>query len=234
MPTRILSPRTFILSAMTATAFLVAAPAASAQDAPAFSFSANAALVSDYRFRGVSLSNRDIAIQGGFDLSSKSGFYVGTWGSSIEEYAGAETELDIYGGYGGTFGALNFDVGILAYTYPGSDKTTYWEAYSSVGGTAGKLGWTLGAAYAFDQSNIGGVDNIYLYLDTSLPLGDTGLSAATHIAYEDGAFGNEKLDWSLGLSYDLDKIALGVSYIDTNVNSREGGAGVIVSLSSSF
>jgi uncharacterized protein (TIGR02001 family) len=234
MPTISSSHRAFALSAFATLALFSTSSISAAAEIPALSLSANAALVSDYRFRGISLSNKDIAIQGGFDISSESGFYVGTWGSSIEQYAGSETELDVYGGYGTKFGDLSFDIGILAYTYPGSTNTTYWEAYSSVGGSAGKLAWTLGAAYAFDQNSIGGTDNIYLYLDTSMPLADTAFSVATHIAYEDGAFGNEKLDWSLGLTYGLDKFSLGVSYVDTNVNTRGGSAGVIFSLSSSF
>jgi len=229
-----ISPRNLMLTTATAISVMTATPLAAADDAPAISFSANAALVNDYRFRGVSLSNKDFAIQGGFDISSDSGFYVGTWGSSIEQYEGSELELDIYGGYATSLDDLDFDIGVLAYTYPGSVDTTYWEAYSSVGGTAGKLAWTLGAAYAFDQSSIGGDDNIYLYVDLGAPIGQSPFSVATHFAYEDGAFGDDKLDWSLGLSYDHEKFSLGVAYVDTNIDSNISDAGVVVSLSSAF
>jgi len=234
MPILPISSRNLLLTSTIAVTMIASTPVAMADDEPAISFSGNAALVSDYRFRGVSLSNKDFAIQGGFDISSDSGFYVGTWGSSIEQFEGSELELDIYGGYATTFGDLDFDVGILAYTYPGSNDTTYWETYSSVGGTAGKLGWTLGAAYAFDQSSIGGDDNIYLYVDLGAPIGETPFSLATHFAYEDGAFGDNKLDWSVGLSYDHEKFSLGVAYVDTNVDSVISDAGIVVSLSSSF
>jgi len=234
MPTFTLSPHKFILVAVAAASLITISQNASAAEDTAISFSANAAVVSDYRFRGVSLSNKDFAIQGGFDITSDTGFYVGTWGSSIEQYEGSELELDIYGGYATTFNDLDFDIGILAYTYPGSADTTYWEAYSSVGGTMGKLGWTLGAAYAFEQSSIGGADNIYLYADLTAPIGDSPFSLASHFAYEDGAFGDDKLDWTLGLSYDHAKFSLGVAYVDTNVDSEISDAGVIVSLSSAF
>ena len=69
----------------------VAQPAFAA-DAPASpnTFTANVALVSDYRFRGISQSYTDPAIQGGFDYSHASGVYLGTWGSSVSgnEYVG--------------------------------------------------------------------------------------------------------------------------------------------------
>lgn len=234
MLTLTISPRNLLLTTSIVISVMAATPIAAADDAPAISFSANATLVSDYRFRGISLSNKDFAIQGGFDISSDSGFYVGTWGSSIEQYEGSELELDIYGGYATSFAELDFDIGILAYTYPGSADTTYWEAYSSVGGTTGKLAWTLGAAYAFDQDSIGGDDNIYLYVDLGAPIGESPFSIASHFAYEDGAFGDDKLDWSLGLSYDHENFSLGVAYVDTNIDSTIRDAGIAVSLSSAF
>lgn len=224
--------RSLLLTTTVGGTLSVATPVLAEDDT--FSLSANVALVSDYRFRGISLSDKDPAIQGGFDLETKSGFYLGTWGSSIENYGGSELELDVYGGYATSFGDLDFDIGILAYTYPGSSDTTYWEAYSSIGGSAGVVSWTVGAAYAFDQKSIGDDDNIYLYLDAGIPLADTPLSLTGHIAYEDGAFGNNKWDWTLGVAYDFEQFSLGLSYVDTNVNSRTGKGGVVATLAASF
>lgn len=205
-----------------------------AQDSNGFSLSANAALVSDYRFRGISLSDKDFAIQGGFDASHDSGFYIGTWGSSIEPYGGSELELDIYAGYAGSLGGFSTDIGILAYTYPGSDDTHYIELYGSLSGQMNSLGWTVGAAYVWDQENVGNTDNIYIYLDGSLPLANTPFSLAGHIAYEDGAFGNDKWDWSAGVSYAFKQFSLSVNYIDTNVAGRLGDGAVVGMLSASF
>jgi len=232
--------RSNIVIACAISGILAITPQVAAEDGAAFSLSANAALVSDYRFRGISLSDKDIALQGGFDISHESGFYVGTWGSSIESYAGptgnaSELELDIYGGYATTFGELDFDIGILAYTYPGSEGTTYWEPYASIGGAMGDVAWTLGATYAPEQDSIGGSDNLYVYLNTGVALAETGITLSGGIGYETGAFGDDawgknKWDWSLGGEYAFESFAIGVAYIDTNV----ADAGVVVSLSSSF
>ena len=54
---------------------------------------ANIALVSDYVFRGVSLSDNGPAIQGGFDWSSEM-LYAGAWASSLSE----DMEIDLYAG----------------------------------------------------------------------------------------------------------------------------------------
>ena len=59
---------------------LLAAPAF-AQEESDITVSGNVALVSEYRFRGVDLSDSDPAIQGGISVSHSSGLYVGTWGS---------------------------------------------------------------------------------------------------------------------------------------------------------
>ncbi|HEC00611.1 MAG TPA: hypothetical protein ENI91_02845, partial [Sphingomonadales bacterium] len=60
--------------------------------------SANISMLNDYRFRGVSLNDEGFAIQGGFDWSHESGFYVGTWASNISDFNGASIESDFYGG----------------------------------------------------------------------------------------------------------------------------------------
>src|SRR5690606_32641568 len=100
------------LIAASATAFAFAVPAAAfAQaDAPAaqspHTFTGNFALVSDYRFRGISQTDRDPAIQGGFDYAHSSGFYIGNWNSSVTTdlyNGGAGLEMDFYAGFKPTY-----------------------------------------------------------------------------------------------------------------------------------
>lgn len=228
--------KTTLLSSAAILGAIAAAPTASAQSSNPFSLSANAAVVTDYRFRGLSLSNKDTAFQGGLDVSHESGFYVGTWGSSIEQYNGSELELDIYGGYSTQIGSLTTDIGFYAYTYPGATANTdYYEIYGSVSGTIETVSWSLGTNYAYDQDGTGSQDNIYVYLNTSAPIGDTPFSLAGNVAYEDGAFGTNKWDWLVGLSYAFEQFSLSVNYIDTaNTGSNLGDAGVIGMLSASF
>jgi len=212
--------------------------AAMADEEPYFSLSANAAIVTDYRFRGMSLSEKDPAIQGGFDVSTKSGFYVGTWGSSIQSYAGSEMEMDIYAGYKHDFDGFSTNIGVLAYTYPGSDDTHYIEAYGSIGSTFGIVDMTLGAAYVFSgQTGAGDQDNTYIYLDAAAPIADTPLSASARLAYEDGAFsfGKKKWEWAFGLSYAVsDTISVSAKYIDTNIDTSTGEGTVVLGLFASF
>src|SRR5574337_1152961 len=104
-----------------------------AEDAPAaeatspHTFTANVGFVSEYRYRGISQTEKKPALQGGFDYSHESGLYVGTWGSNVswidnltDDKAQNSMEWDFYGGYKGTAGPIGFDVGLLQYYYPGS------------------------------------------------------------------------------------------------------------------
>ena len=202
------------------------------------SVSGNVAVVTDYRFRGVSLSGGDFALQGGIDVAHDSGFYVGTWGSSI---AGGtpygELELDVYAGWSGEVTpGVTVDVGLLYYLYPTGDvpgaDTDYFEPYASVSTTIGPVGATVGVAYAWDQDSLGGSDNLYVYTDWSLGIPNTPVSLSAHLGYTDGVLAPPLLagtlddsgfDWSVGASATvLGGLSVGVSYIDTEGPSVDG------------
>lgn len=69
---------------------------------PAITISGSASIASDYRFRGVSQTDRHMAVQGGITLSHESGFYAGTWASNLAgwgTFGGSNMELDLIGGF---------------------------------------------------------------------------------------------------------------------------------------
>ena len=111
------------LSAVALAAAAFSAPAF-AQDEPAsaLTVTGNAAVVTDYRFRGISQTDKRFALQGGITVTHESGFYVSTWGSSIDDYVanGSDQELDLIAGYSKTIGAATIDAGVLYYYYPNS------------------------------------------------------------------------------------------------------------------
>src|SRR5688500_5723947 len=85
------------------------APALAAAQTPAPSpVTGNMSLVSDYRFRGLTQTFEEPALQGGFDYAHSSGFYLGNWNSSISDtfYAGSPLEMDFYAGSKPTFGDI--------------------------------------------------------------------------------------------------------------------------------
>lgn len=84
--------------------------------------SGNVALVGDYRFRGLSQTYTQPAIQGGVDYApATEGAYLGAWGSNVsgnQFLNGGSLELDLYGGYRWTAGKVALDAGLQYYWYP--------------------------------------------------------------------------------------------------------------------
>lgn len=173
-------------------------------DQPAVTGTGNAELVSDYIFRGLTQSWGGPALQGGGDLSSKSGFAAGVWGSTISKniYPGALMELDLYGGYGASFNDdWSWTAGLHSYLYPRGNLDQATPALASRGFNTleanAALTWKwLTVTYNRSLTDYFGIDTeegylggskgtVYLQLDAGIPVADgwtLGLHAAhTHI-----------------------------------------------------
>ena len=217
---------------LSAIALVAAATPALAQDAPAsdFTLTGSAALVSDYRFRGISQSSKRIAPQAGVTLAHSSGFYGSFWSSSISDYvaAGADAELDLIGGYSTTVSGVTLDGGLLYYVYPSALKganTDFIEIYGSAKTTFGPVTVKGGFAYDPKQKALASVhtkdDNLYLYGELSGAVPNTGFGVAGHIGYSKGrSFLTAGLknywDGNVGVTYTIGKATVGVSYVDTD------------------
>ena len=180
-----------------------------------FSIDLSLAAVSDYRFRGISLSNKDPAFQPSVTLTHKSGVYASVWGSNIADNGGDNIELDLVGGYSRQTGVVSYGINATYYLYPGASGLNYVEFIGNVGTNVGsaKVGMTFG--YVPKQKNVGDQDNVYVAVNGNVPIKGTPLSLTGSFGIEDGAFGSAKRDWSVGVNADVAGFTLGISYIDT-------------------
>ncbi|MEH3158617.1 MAG: TorF family putative porin [Sphingomonas taxi] len=204
----------YLYLAAASLAAFVALPAAAQETAPpkAVTVTGSVALVSDYRLRGVSQTDKEMAIQGGLTISHESGIYVGTWASNLAgwgTFGGSNMELDLIGGYKVPVGGGALDVGLTWYMYPGgASKTDFAEPFAKLSGTAGPVSLLAGVAYAPKQQALGkyynsgaayatGVpnnpgkknDNLYLWGDASTAIPNTPVTAKAHIGYSSGNSG---------------------------------------------
>lgn len=205
-----------------------ASPAFAQDDTKDFTLTGSAAVVSDYRFRGISQSGKRFAAQASATLTHKSGFYASFWTSSIDDYvaAGADAELDLIAGYSTTVGAVTLDGGVLYYVYPSASKganTDFFELYASAKAAVGPATVKLGAAYAPKSKALALVgpkeDNLYIYSDLGYTIPDTGFGLSAHIGYsKDATFitGDKYADWSLGATYTWRNATFGIQYVDTD------------------
>jgi len=198
--------------------------------------------VSDYRFRGYSLSGGDPALQGTVNINHSSGFYAGAWASSLDANVTpfyGDLELDLYAGWTGAVASgLTVDVGVLCYVYPANDgngPADYWEPYASLSTTLGPVGAKFGVAYAPDgQDSLFNDDNLYLYTDLSAGIPNTPISLSAHVGYADGVQGPKLLtlqsatddsgfDYSAGVTYNVtDKFSVSATYVGVEGEASEG------------
>jgi uncharacterized protein (TIGR02001 family) len=209
-----------------------------ADEQPEHTFTGNVGIFSNYIFRGVTQTSEKAAVQGGFDYAHASGFYAGTWGSNVSWlsdsgiYNASSLELDLYGGYKGTFGKSDFgyDVGAIYYYYPGDANPGVISADTAE--VYGAVSWkwlTAKLSYAVTDY-FGYVDSkgtYYADVSASYPIGKTGVTLLAHAGMVkiagDAAPGvtNDSLfsytDWKVGASYALPKdFTVGGYYTDTN------------------
>ena len=202
---------------------------------PPYTIATNFGIYSQYVFRGLTQTDAKPAFQGGFDLTTTSGFYAGTWGSNISWLHdagvvdhGASLEWDLYGGYRYSFTPdWGIDVGALYYYYPGSYVDGVTNPDSTELYVAGSWKWAS-LKYSHAVSNLFGVpdsnNSWYLDLSANYPLTDT-LTLNAHVGRQEfkgqtnGINNGDNLnytDWKLGLTYAMNGWNFGAYYTDTN------------------
>ena len=221
---------------------LAAVISASPVAAIAAEVSGNVSMTSDYRFRGISQTDTQLAVQGGFDLAYENGVYLGVWGSNVD-FANS-LELDYYVGYAGDLSeTVSFDVGYIYYDYPGTDDTVrtlsgdaeddYAEIYASVS----VADFTLGFAYSDDYYLETG-EFYYIYGDYSFAL-PNDVSLDLHYGYNDFEFSSTDSnakdaeqaflsdgedsysDYSIGVSKEFAGVDVSLTWVDTDLDKSE-------------
>ena len=229
-----------LATALAALATIAAAGAAHAGDGP---FTANVGLVSDYAYRGWSQTDERPALQGGFDYAHDSGLYAGVWGSNVSWLSDSNPnvrnslELDLYGGYKGTAGAIGYDVGLLQYYYPGS----YPKGFNSPNTLEGYVGlsWEfLSFKYSYAFTDLFGYDKSdgsqYYDLGAAVDVGG-GFTLAAHVGYSDIKGQDDYTDWKLGVTKEFGGFNFGLHYVDTDVDNADlADERVILSIAKSF
>ena len=230
---------------ITGCAFAAAPAFADETDPPSdVTITGTAAIVSQYRFRGISQSNNQPVVQGSITVSHSSGFYVATWGSSASSSAYNDspvdiggTEIDVYGGFAKELGTsgVKVDLGVYGYFYPGSASINggtsgnYYEFYGSLAKTVGPVAAKVGVYYAppqkvFNLSVFSPTrNNTYVYGDLSSGIPGTPVSVHAHLGHTGGGFDYVKpyIDYSIGAGVTWKNLTLDASLVGTNVTSTD-------------
>lgn len=206
-----------------------------AEPTPPLTITGSAGMVSQYRFRGISLSDEKLAVQGTINLNHESGFYAGLWSSSLDgfgELGGSNVELDLYAGYKKQIGSgVTLDAGLLYYAYPDSKDGDFefFEPYANVSGTIGPATAKVGVAYAWDQDALTGNSNVYLFADVASAIPNIPITLKAHLGYSKSDTpltpSGDYMDWLVGADVTVRNLTLGIAYVDTNLSGAEPALG---------
>lgn len=193
--------------------------------------SLNAALTSDYRYRGISQTRLQPALQGGVDyVDSQSGLYAGAWASNIkwtrDAGGGGSVELDVYGGKRGQVSAdVSYDVGVLTYVYAnnglkhvaGFANADTTEIYAQLGYGPATLKYSHALTNLFgfvDSKNSG-----YLDLSANLDAG-SGYTINLHAGRQKirSNRASDYTDWKVGVTKDFGVASLQLAAVGTNAS----------------
>ncbi len=179
----------------------------------------NASAVSDFRFRGVSWSDGDPAIQGGVTLTTGP-FSFDVWASNIAETdEGADVEVDLMATLSGEIGQTSLSGAVVYYTFPGDGTWSYVELLGEVVQEFGNGRVSLSGGYVPSQKNTWHESGRYIAVggevDTSLAtlFGSLGRESGTNAP-------GGKWDWQIGAKREVGPVEVSLSYVDTDRTYR--------------
>jgi len=217
-----------------ATALGLASVAATPASAQIAGLSANAAVTTNYVFRGISQSGGNLAVQGGLDYNiGTTGLAIGAWASSIDfgnATIGDDTsaEVDLYGSY--TFAisdAFSLSAGAITYNYPSSPHNVnynWWEGWIGASYNFGVAAVSGKVFYSPDYVNLS-TNQIYFTGGVSAPVLDwltlnanVGYSVFDHAVYP---IIDDYLDWNVSAVATLGNFSLTLGYTDTDLGGED-------------
>ncbi len=205
-----------------------AAPAAAPTPDNALTF--NIGAVSDYRFRGISQTRLKPALQGGADyVNNPTGFYVGTWLSTlkwIKDSGGNDNiEWDVYGGKKGNLTAdLTYDIGVLNYIYPSNDLPTNantTEIYGQLGYGPAYIKYSSSVTNLFGFANSKNSGYLDIGANIDVTNGYTLNLHAGHQTVKNNSASSYN-DWKVGVTKDFGFLSASLALIGTDTKNYVG------------
>jgi uncharacterized protein (TIGR02001 family) len=180
---------------------------------------ATATVVSDYDFRGITLTSKEPALQISVDYAHDSGFYAGIWGSRLNfgDCCHEKAELDYYTGYAWNTGEdLAWNAYFIYYTYPSAQLggVSFDYPETNIGLTYKWLGAKLW--YSWDYNNTD-KEGYYVDLSGTFPM-PQDFNLVVHGGYSGGDYwssiNSEYFDYSIGVTKSVGHFNLALKFID--------------------
>ena len=235
----------FALAVLSSSASVAMAEEQPTRSNMGLSFSGNAALTTDYRFRGMTQTQSDPAVQGSFTLTHTSGLYLSAFASNVN-FGPSDPHLELDPSLGFAK-PLNLsahvkpilDIGVIVYA-----KLTF----ADIGVKGSSLLTNLN--YTNDWAAVGGKSWNFTFAYAA-PIADTGFGGIASVGYthmEKDVLPDAKdhyVDWKVGVNYGVKSIpglSAELAAIGTNVDiagltaatQRGLETGAVLTLSKAF
>ena len=178
----------------------------------AISVSGNAAIQTDYIWRGMTQNNGENSVNVGLDVDFENGFYVGTWGATVG-VGNSNLELDYYGGYTFEMGGIGVNIGAIQVKYDGDNQYDFSENYIAL-----SLPMNVGLHYS-EGDELGD----YAEISWGMDVGAGSLA----IAYGDMDSSNGAADGgshtTIGYSIPAGDLTVDLSYSDFSGDTNANG-----------
>jgi uncharacterized protein (TIGR02001 family) len=179
-------------------------------------------VVSDYRFRGVSLSAQKPAVQGALAYDDPQGWYLGAFGSTVELAGGSSTTAQLLAYAGVTRpagGAFHWDLGAYYSAFTQSRSYDYGELYLGITSS------DFTARVHYSPKYFGAArGSFYGEIDVARPLGG-GFVLFGHVGvlvpdghgeYQYGASVQNPVDARAGLGFEIGGLKLQLAWVGIN------------------
>lgn len=185
--------------------------------------SVNAAVTSNYVWRGVTQSDSGPAIQAGVDYSTDIA-YVGAWASSVDFGGPGTTEIDLFAGVTPSVGIVDFDFSVYGYFYPQADdsgaESDFFE-FAAAASIEVAEPLVIGAAFYYSPEFYGETgDATYVEVNGAYAFTDKFALSAAYGSQDVDALG-DYATWNLGGTLTLDAWAFDLRYHDVDISGAD-------------
>ncbi len=194
--------------------------------------SAELGVTSDYRYRGLTLSDGRPAAQASVTLEHGSGAYLSGWSSTIREEGDGALEVDVAAGYAAQLtDALGLDLSATCFFYPSDESSNYFEATAIATFERGPASASLGVSIVPEQKGTRDETgrarpNRYYFASVDHQLGQTPVTLSARLGYERGAFAEVEHDgkWDCTIAADVEvrRMTFELAYVGSSVDERDG------------
>lgn len=193
-------------------------------DASPISIDGYIGAVTDYRDRGLSLSDRDMTAIGSLGLFHENGFYIGVDAALIDDGFGGDARTQFYAGYSLDKGDYIYDFSFELDSIHGNGSQYYPEFKVSIARDFGLAFARAGTAYAPDgRWSAPQSDSLYFFSDVEIPVPTmTALTVVTHLGHDFRSDAANLWDWSIGLSAFVGDVEFTANYEKSSLNQRIG------------